>query len=154
MITDLHASKIGNRRRLASLHFTFLIVAAVILSSRQAVATPPDPLPMRGLDEVNHAQVELRGGFWGPRLNTHREVTIPHSLNCLEKDGHATNFDKAAGVFDGPLKGHHAFDSDLHKALEGAMYSLRHYDDAQLRQRAEGILDRILAAQLKDGFLI
>ena len=109
---------------------------------------------VRGLQEVNHAQVELRGGFWGPRLKTHHEVTIPHALDCLEKDGHVTNFDKAAGVFTGPLRGHHAFDSDLHKALEGAMYSLQHNDDAKLRQRVEGILDRILAAQQKDGFLI
>ena len=110
--------------------------------------------PVRGLQEVNHAQVELRGGFWGPRLKTHHEVTIPHALDCLEKDGHVTNFDKAAGVFAGPLRGHHAFDSDLHKALEGAVYSLQHDNDAKLRQRVEGILDRILAAQQKDGFLI
>ena len=110
--------------------------------------------PVRGLQEVNHAQVELRGGFWGPRLKAQHEVTIPHALDCLEKDGHVTNFDKAAGVFAGFLRGHHAFDSDLHKALEGAMYSLQHNPDAKLRQRVEGILDRILAAQQKDGFLI
>ena len=109
---------------------------------------------MRGLEEVNHQHVELRGGFWGPRLKTHHEVTVPHALNSLERDGHVTNFDKAAGVFDGPLRGHHAFDSDLHKALEGALYSLQHRDDSPLRKRVEGILDRILAAQQKDGFLI
>ena len=113
-----------------------------------------DPPPLRGLREVSHAQVELRGGFWGPRLKTQHEVTVPHALNCLEKDGHVTNFDKAAGVFAGPLRGHHAFDSDLHKALEGAVYSLQHNNDDPLRQRVEGILDRILAAQQKDGFLI
>jgi hypothetical protein len=98
--------------------------------------------------------VDLRGGFWGPRLKTHQEVTIPHALDCLEKDGHVTNFDKAAGKYDGPLRGHHAFDSDLHKALEGAMYCLQHNDDPRLRQRVEEILNRILAAQQKDGFLI
>ena len=113
-----------------------------------------DPPPLRGLREVSHAQVELRGGFWGPRLKTQHEVTVPHALNCLEEDGHVTNFDKAAGVFAGPLRGHHAFDSDLHKALEGAVYSLQHNNDDPLRQRVEGILDRILAAQQKDGFLI
>ena len=113
-----------------------------------------NPMPRHGLDEVNHGRVELRGGFWGPRLKTHHEVTIPHALDCLEKDGHVTNFDKAAGAFDGPLQGHHAFDSDLHKALEGAVYSLQHYDDSRLRQRVDGILDRILAAQQQDGFLI
>jgi uncharacterized protein len=113
-----------------------------------------DPQPLRGWVEVGHAQVDLRGGFWGPRLKTYLEVTIPHGLDCLEKDGHVTNFDKAAGAFDGPLKGHHAFDSDLHKALEGAAISLQHADDGALRSRVEGILDRVLAAQQKDGFLI
>jgi DUF1680 family protein len=98
--------------------------------------------------------VELHGGFWGPRLKTSHEVTISHALNRLEKAGHVTNFDKTAGVFDGPLRGHHAFDSDIHKAMEGAMYCLQHRDDSKLRKRVEGILDRILAAQQKDGFLI
>jgi len=126
----------------------------VVALSFVSVAAGADPPPMRGLEEVDHAQVELRGGFWGPRLRTHHEVTVPHALNCLEKDGHVTNFDKAAGVFDGPLQGHRAFDSDLHKALEGAAYSLQHYEDSRLRQRVEGILDRVLAAQQKDGFLI
>ena len=117
-------------------------------------AAEPNPKPLRGLREVSHESVELRDGFWGPRQKTHIEVTIPHALNALENDGHVTNFDKAAGKFDGPLRGHHAFDSDLHKALEGAMYSLRHSDDAALRWRVDAIVDRILAAQEKDGFLI
>ena len=61
--------------------------------------------PKVGLEEVDHAQVEVRGGFWGPRLKTHHEVTIPHGLKALDKDGHITNFDKAAGVFNrGPQK--------------------------------------------------
>jgi DUF1680 family protein len=87
-------------------------------------------------------------------LKTHHEVTVPHTLDRLEQAGHVTNFDKAAGVFDGPLRGHHAFDSDLHKALEGALYSLEHHDDPALRSRVESTLDRILAAQQEDGFLI
>ena len=111
-------------------------------------------LPLRGLNEVNHSQVELRGGFWGPRLKSHQEVTLPHALDCLEKDGHVTNYDKAAGKFDGPLQGHPAFDSDLHKALEGVLISLQHFDDTALRQRAKAIIGRILAAQQPDGFLI
>jgi len=126
----------------------------VVALSFVSVAAGADPPPMRGLEEVNHAQVKLIGGFWGPRLKTHHEVTAPHALNCLEKDGHVTNFDKAAGVFDGPLQGHRAFDSDLHKALEGAVYSLQHFDDNPLRQCVDGILNRIMAAQQKDGFLI
>ena len=136
-----------------SAHLPFLL-ATMMMAAFPLRAAPADPPPVRGLGEVGHAQVELRGGFWGPRLKTHHEVTIPHALDELEKDGHVTNFDKAAGVFDGPLKGHHAFDSDLHKALEGALDSLQHFTDPPLRQRVDGIIKRILAAQQPDGFLI
>jgi len=128
-----------------------LIVWSVSSAGADAWAAEPEA---RGLRAVEHGRVELRGGFWGPRLKTHHEVTVPHALDCLEKAGHVANFDKAAGAFDGPLRGHHAFDSDLHKALEGALDSLQHRDDPKLRRRVEGILDRILAAQQKDGFLI
>ena len=129
---------------------TLFVLALSFLTAGAQAEVPP----RQGLEGVNHNRVELRGGFWGPRLKTQHEVTIPHALNSLEKDGHVTNFDKAAGVFDGPLRGHHAFDSDLHKALEGALDSLQHFDDPQLRKRVDAILDRILAAQQKDGFLI
>ena len=57
---------------------------------------------MKGLRDVLHARVQLQGGFWGSRQQTHHEVTVPHALNCLEADGHVTNFDLAAGTFHGP----------------------------------------------------
>ncbi len=130
-----------------------LIVSAVAMSVLGSAARADEP-PTKGLREVPHDRVQLRGGFWGQRQKTHHEVTIPHALDSLEADGHVTNFDKAAGKFDGPLRGHHAFDSDLHKALEGALYCLQHRDDRRLQQRVDDILDRIVAAQQKDGFLI
>ena len=128
--------------------------AAGLLAALAIPSALAAELPLRGLNEVNHSQVELHGGFWGPRLKSHQEVTLPHALDCLEKDGHVTNFDKAAGKFDGPLQGHPAFDSDLHKALEGVLISLQHFDDSNLRQRTAAIIGRILAAQQPDGFLI
>ncbi len=131
-----------------------IIINAVVVLSLMSIAVGSDVLPNRGLYEVSHERVKLRGGFWGQRLKIHHETTIGHALDCLERNGHITNFDKASGVFDGPLRGHHAFDSDLHKAMEGAMYCLQYRDDPKLRLRVEGILDRILAAQQEDGFLI
>ena len=132
----------------------FLAVTALSVASAHAEGPQRNPAPLRGFQEVDHAQVELTGGFWGPRLETARKVTIPHTLEELEKDGHVTNFDKAAGKYDGPLEGHHAFDSDLYKVLEGALIALQHSDDPTLRKRVDGIIDRILAAQQEDGFLI
>lgn len=113
-----------------------------------------DSAPGRQLTAVPLEAVDLEGGFWGSRLKTHHQVTVPHALDHLEKAGHVTNFDKAAGKYDGPLRGHHAFDSDLYKALEGAIYTLTHVDDQKLRERVESMVDRILAAQQENGFLI
>lgn len=128
--------------------------AAVLAGPVYSVGGVTHLPPLRGWQEVGVEQVHVRGGFWGPRLETSLAVTAPHALDELEKDGHVTNFDKASGVYAGPLRGHHAFDSDLHKALEGALLSLQQCPDNPLRLRVEGILDRILAAQQNDGFLI
>jgi len=53
------------------------IIIAVVTLSFMSIAAGYDVLPNRGLYEVSHERVELRGGFWGRRLKTHHEVTIP-----------------------------------------------------------------------------
>ena len=144
------------KTRVGNLHWLLLplVTGCLLAATEPTLSRSEGPSPVRGLREVTHEQVKLSGGFWGQRLKTQHEVTIPHALDELEKDGHVTNFDKAAGSFEGPLKGHHAFDSDLYKALEGALCSLEHHEDPALRKRVADIIDRILAAQQKDGFLI
>ncbi|MDP7286466.1 MAG: glycoside hydrolase family 127 protein [Phycisphaerae bacterium] len=129
------------------------VLAALVLSLAAAAASADKP-PIRGLTEVPNQQVKLSGRFWGPRQETAHKTTIPHALDHLEKDGHVTNFDKAAGKIEGTASGHAAFDSDLYKALEGAMYCLQNKPDKALSKRVDGILDRIIAAQQDDGFLI
>ena len=52
-----------------------LTLALAMLTGGQLLAAPADLPPVRGLEEVGHAQMELRGGFWGPRLKTQHEVT-------------------------------------------------------------------------------
>jgi len=143
-------------RLVTGVRWGIAIISLLVVCRAEAVETMQrvDPLPLRGLKEVMHAQVDLKGGFWGPRLKTLHEVTLPHALTQLEKDGHLTNFDKAAGVTNGPSIGHRACDSDIYKVLEGAMDSLVHHDDPALRQRVDNMTARILAAQQKDGFLI
>ena len=104
--------------------YGLLALYGALAVAGEALADPP---PINGIEEVSHDRVQLNDGFWGPRQKTHLKVTIPHALDCLEADGHVTNFDVAAGVSNEPLRGHHAFDSDLHKALEGALISLKHH---------------------------
>lgn len=130
------------------------ILGAICVAGLSVAAARAETSPVKGLEEVSQDHVQLKDGFWGPRQKTHLQVTIPHALDCLEADGHVTNFDIAAGRSEASLQGHHAFDSDLYKALEGALISLGHQDAPPLRARVDDILRRILAAQEDDGFLI
>ncbi len=136
------------------MHTLHRAVLAVLVLSLAATFAQADTPPIRGLTEVPNQQAKLSGGFWGPRQETAHKTTIPHALDHLEKDGHVTNFDKAAGKMEGTASGHAAFDSDLYKALEGAMYCLQNKPDKALSKRVDGILDRIIAAQQDDGFLV
>jgi DUF1680 family protein len=138
----------------AARHVGLVLLALTCVSAVSRGDVKPPLPPLRGLQEVDHRNVEVRGGFWGKRLKTHLEVTIDHSLNMLENDGHMANFDMAAGVTHGTCRGHAAFDSDLYKVLEGAMYTLTYGKDDRLRKRVDNVIDRILAAQQKDGYLI
>lgn len=131
-----------------------IVVSAIACAGASGRDDAMPPAPLHGLQEVDAGSVDIRGGFWGGRLKTHLEVTIDHSLNMLERNGYFTNFDLAAGKTNGDFSGNATFDSDVHKVLEGGMYTLAYGNDARLRKRVDGLVDRVLAAQQKDGFLI
>jgi len=128
--------------------YVALAVAAIIPTYAQSPVESQAALRNVPLEDV-----DLAGIFWGPRLQTHYETTIPHTLNRLEEEGHVTNFDLAAGLIEGDYRGNHAYDSDLYKGLEGAIYTLFHVDDPELLERVEGIVERIIAGQEQDGYL-
>jgi len=139
-----------------------LIVALAFAASAQAKEPQLKP-PLHGFDEVGYQNVDLRGGFWGPRFYIHQRTTIPHVIKKLEEHNHISNFDAAAKALKSGethktdtsgIVGHSAFDSDVHKSLEGACYTLGHCDNPDLQKRVDDILDRILAAQDDNGYLI
>jgi DUF1680 family protein len=74
------------------------------------------------------------------------------SIRALKGD--ADKSKETAKVSEDAIVGHSAYDSDLHKAVEGACYILAHCDNPDLQKRVDTILDRILAAQEDDGYLI
>ncbi len=76
------------------------------------------------------------------------------AAKALEGDAAHQGDDAAKPAGEGGIVGHSAFDSDVHKALEGACHTLGCTHDPALRKRVEGILDRILAAQDDDGYLV
>lgn len=185
-----------NSHKLGIYAVLVLSMSSGLAFTEDVKAKPPTFIsPTHGFEEIGHQHVDLRGGFWGPRLYTHQRTTIPHVLNQLEERRHIANFDIAAKALkNGDLKskdattsgssaeqalqgdvgksasgpgsadsvvtdpngiiGHSAFDSDVHKALEGACHMLHHCDNPDLKKRVDDILDRILAAQENNGYLV
>jgi hypothetical protein len=98
--------------------------------------------------------VDVQGGFWGQRLDTNAKVTLPHNLEFIEKTGRMGIFDRAAGTArDSSDTDVSVVDSDVHKILEGAAYTLQvRPDQVDVDEIAKKVA-RVIAAQEKDGFL-
>lgn len=95
----------------------FLIVGCSTIDKHHAGEMKP---PSRGLNEVSNRQVNLKGGFWGPRIEIHHQNTIPHVLDKLEERHHMRNFDVAAEVLKSGTVVRSAIDTEEGtKALEG-----------------------------------
>jgi uncharacterized protein len=113
---------------------------------------------------VPFTAVHVTGGFWQPRQETNRTVTVPFALRQLEESQRLKNFDLAAETMRRRGAGEPAFqntpvtifpfdDSDVYKVVEGASYSLSVHPDPALEKRLDEIIARIAAAQEPDGYL-
>ena len=115
-----------------------------------------DPEPARGYPfaAVPFTQVTIADGFWSPRLQTSREVTIPYAFEQCEKTGRIRNFERAAGTLAGEFESQYPFDdSDVYKVIEGASYALHLQPDAKLDAYVDDLIAKIAGAQEDDGYL-
>jgi hypothetical protein len=69
------------------------------------LSATPGALP-RGyaIRAVPMTAVPIDDGFWVPKLETNRTVTIPHILKENDDTGRVANFEKAAGKASGPYE--------------------------------------------------
>jgi len=135
-----------NVKPLSSRWASMLVVLSV------SVVASGGELPM--LSPIDFRAVQLENGFWKPRLAVLRERTLPHELAWCEKTGRLANFDIAAGRAEGQHQGYFFNDSDVYKVLEGAAYLIEFFpEDRELRELADGLIERIAAAQQEDGYL-
>jgi DUF1680 family protein len=105
------------------------------------------------LKSVPFNQVKISDGFWSPRRETNRRVSIPHSLKMLENAGNIKNFDLAAAGEHEGYSGPVYMDSDLYKALEAASCTLATNPDPALEKQIDAIIAKIAAAQMSDGYV-
>jgi hypothetical protein len=110
--------------------------------------------PIAPIQEVSFTQVHLNDGFWTPRIETNRTISIPSAFHECEVNGRFDNFALAAGLIQGEHKGDFSFDdTDPYKTIEGASYILQTYPDKKLVAYIDSVLDVIASAQEPDGYL-
>jgi DUF1680 family protein len=127
------------------------LAAALALAAAASAAPPAADYPIR---PVPFTAVSIEDGFWAPRLETNRKVTVRHNFAKCETTNRIRNFEVAGGLERGAFEGLFGFnDSDVYKVIEGASYSLRLRPDPELDAYLDGIIAKIAAAQEEDGYL-
>jgi DUF1680 family protein len=105
------------------------------------------------IQPVAFTAVQIADGFWLPRMETNRTVTIPFAFKKCEETGRIDNFAKAGGLMPGEFEGRRYNDSDVFKIMEGAAYSLSLHPDPELEHYMDDLIAKVSAAQEDDGYL-
>ena len=106
---------------------------------------PYQPVPLN--------QVSIREGFWLPRFETNRLVTVWADFRKSEETGRISNFARAGKLEEGPFRGIPFDDSDVFKIVEGAAYTLATHPDPKLETYLDRLIAKMAAAQEPDGYL-
>jgi DUF1680 family protein len=114
-------------------------------------ADPSRDYPIRA---VPFTRTEIADGFWAPRIEKNRAVTIGHNLQSCHRTGRVQNFVVAAKKAEGAFQGVFGFDdTDVYKSLEAAAYALALKPDPALEREVDDLIATIAAAQAPDGYL-
>ena len=114
------------------------------------VALGATDYPIRSADMTN---VTITAGFWLPRFETNRVVTVKADFDKSEETGRLANFREAAKRAKGTFKGCPFDDSDVFKIIEGAAYTLATHPDPELEKYLDKLIADIAGAQEPDGYL-
>ena len=134
---------------------------AATITLTLAACGPRAPSPPRDypVQPVPFTAVHLNDPFWAPRIETNRTESIPFAFQQCELSGRVDNFVRAAKALRGePLEntkppGYPFDDTDLYKVIEGASYTLSVKPDPKLEAYVDSLIEKIAAAQEKDGYL-
>ncbi|MDE6135388.1 MAG: glycoside hydrolase family 127 protein, partial [Muribaculaceae bacterium] len=116
---------------------TAVAIAAAAMSAA-AMATAKASYP---ISPVPFTSVKVANGFWSPRLQASRDVTIPLAFSKCEETGRYANFVNAVNPSDSITIGGFPFDdTDVYKTIEGASYLLQTYPDKKLKTYIDSVL--------------
>jgi hypothetical protein len=131
--------------------FLAFLAAGALGGSAGSAGMPPPDYPTTA---VPATAVTFSDGFWAPRLDTVRRVTLAAAFTQSEATGRVKNFEIAGGQATGAFCSRYAFDdSDVYKLIEGASYALARRPDATLDSYVDALVAKIAKAQEPDGYL-
>jgi DUF1680 family protein len=131
--------------------FPLAVALLAVSPESRAAQAPAADYPIQ---PVPFTAVAIEDGFWSPRLETNRRVTLRHNFAKCETTHRIRNFAVAGGLEPGSFEGLFGFnDSDVYKVIEGASYSLRLRPDPDLAKYLDDVIAKIAAAQEDDGYL-
>lgn len=99
------------------------------------------------------AAVKMRDGFWKKKMDGNHNVGLPRLIQNLKDHGVVENFKLVSGRKQGERQGPYFSDSDLYKWMEGAAWDLQTYDDPARKAELDEVIDEVVAAQGKDGYI-
>ena len=102
---------------------------------------------------VEMTNVSIRAGFWLPRFDTNRIVTVKTDFRKSEETGRIANFERAGKREGKGFAGVAYNDSDVYKIIEGAAYTLATHPDPELEKYLDNLISHIAKAQEEDGYL-
>lgn len=109
--------------------------------------------PHSQLRGVPVSAVTIEEGFWAARRRANVEVSLPTLLDLFEEKGIIDNFRRVSGRKQVARRGPLYTDSDVYKWLEAVGFALQSGDIPALRQKAEAVIDEIVAAQEPTGYI-
>jgi len=131
-----------------------VVLSILSLAATSCLRRPAEkPRPDYPASPVAFTDVRVKDGFWAPKMEVNRTVTVPFALRKNEETGRVDNFRKAAGLMKGSFQGRRFNDSDVYKVMEGAAYTLTLHPDPDLKKELDDLISIIGKAQEPDGYL-
>ena len=106
------------------------------------------------IEPVNFSKVIVNDPFWKPKMDLVATKTLEACIYQTEqKTGRIRNFEKVARKKGETHEGVFYDDSDVFKAIEAMAYAIKTNKNPSLETKADEWIDKIVAAQLPDGYL-
>lgn len=112
------------------------------------------PAQIKSIEPISFSEVTITDNFWKPRIEQVATTTLAACIYQTEvKTSRIRNFEIVGGTREGKFEGIFYDDSDVFKALEAIAYSLKNIPNPELEKKADEWIDKIAAAQQKDGYI-